>query len=301
MELITWVALCLLLLLSITFLINRGSSRHRLPPGPQGLPLIGCPWAVLSEFHVLCTSMAETWGEVVSINIMGKTIVALNSASVVREAFNSQAFAETFAGREPMPIYNKHVSEMTSFLQPGPVWYKLRKIVHKTLNHYGEGLHESERTIQEELTHVIEMLEEVGKSVNMDEVLYPSLINIMTILLKGRRYDYDSRVLENARFLDEVGVQVSSPANNFFLQLFPFLTKLNIGPGRLLQMELRAERQFLTDYYEESKATYSREVTRGMIDVLLRHQEEDGSSWMTDDNIKAQIQEMITAGKYAHY
>lgn len=193
MELTTWVFLGLLVLIAGLLLSNRKPKDDRLPPGPRGLPLIGCPWALLSDFHVLFTKLADKWGDVVSINILGKTFVALSSPGVVREAFSSQAFAETFAGRGTPPTINDHIDKMASFLQPGPIWSKLRKILHKVLNRHGESLLETEKTIQEELTHVIETLENAAQPVNMDEVIYPSLLNIITILVSFVRYLIVSR------------------------------------------------------------------------------------------------------------
>ncbi|XP_064596402.1 cytochrome P450 2C31-like [Liolophura sinensis] len=296
MELITWVLLGLFLLISGLLLSNRNPKDDRLPPGPRGLPFIGCPWALLSEFNVLFTKFADKWGDVVSVNILGETIVVLSSPGVVREAFSSQAFGETFSGRGPAPSINDHVDKMSSFLQPGPTWSKLRKILHKVLNRHGESLLETEKTIQEELTHVMKALEKAGQPVNMDRVIYSSLLNIITILLKGQRYDYDSPVLSNARVLDETAAQTCSPSVTLLFHLFPFLKMLDVGPGRLVRENQRAERQFVLDYFEEPKASYNPDVTRGMVDVLLRHQKETGNSLLTDNHIKGTLQEMIAAG-----
>ncbi|XP_064596072.1 cytochrome P450 1A5-like [Liolophura sinensis] len=300
MELITWVLLGLTLIFSGLFLINQLVLGQRLPPGPRGLPLIGCPWALFSEFHFFFTKMAKTWGDVVTINIMGKTVVVLNSAEVAREAFSSPSLADGFAGRPPAPTINEHIALMTGFLQPGSVLFKRRKILHKILKHYGEGLLETERLVQDELTHVIQWLENAGESVNLNDILYPSLINILTILLKGKRYNYDSPILANVRVLDETTTQAGSPAITLLFYFFPLFKRLNFGPGRLAQQNQRAAHQFNCDYFEESKATYSPGITRGMIDSLLHHQEESrsetGSSWLTDAHIKGVIHEMIAAG-----
>ncbi|XP_064612797.1 cytochrome P450 2U1-like isoform X2 [Liolophura sinensis] len=197
-----------------------------------------------------------------------------------------------------MAFYVKAGSTM--FAEPTPVWSKKRKLIHKILNMYGEGVHEMESVIHDELSHVVQWLESHKGLVNLDHVIYPSLSNILAMLLVGKRYDYDSKVLANIRVFVDAGNLSFSPVNNLLLSKFPFLRYIPIGPGKYTMKTCQAAEQFLKDVYEETKATYDPEVTRGMIDYLLRQQEEEraqnGESWLSDEDVKAIVLEMVDAG-----
>lgn len=73
--------------------------------------------------------------------------------------------------------------------------------------------------------------------------------------LRGKRYDYDSKVLTNIHLYIDNGNLSFSGINNLLLSKFPFLRYLPIGPGRYIRLVTQSTEQFLKDVYEENKAS----------------------------------------------
>ncbi|XP_064612894.1 cytochrome P450 2B19-like [Liolophura sinensis] len=303
MDLVTW-ALMAITLWSVWFLRTRSSPKAtNLPPGPAGLPVIGYAWAVFHTFHILFTDLAKKWGDVFHINIFGQDIIVLNSVDVMREAYASQTVSEVFSGRPPPPStgFSPDINATTAFLPPSPLWVKQRKLLYKILSMYGDGVQSMENTVHDELQHVVDWLKSRGgKPVNMDEVFHPSLINILTILLTGKRHEYGDPILKNAQVMDDSAAVGASARHAVLFTIFPFLKYIPYGPGRVAIALRKSTEQFFKDYYDASKATYDPTVTRGMIDYLLHYQEElreaGDEVWLKDTSIRATIQEVIGAG-----
>ncbi len=73
----------------------------RLPPGPWGLPLIGClPNLALRKYRTglppakLLNLLAKKHGPVFSMNIAGKLIVVLNNFKYIKEGFNNPRLSD---------------------------------------------------------------------------------------------------------------------------------------------------------------------------------------------------------------
>ncbi|KAI0331711.1 CyP450 monooxygenase [Cubamyces sp. BRFM 1775] len=88
----------LVLLLCLILIAHRALvGRPRLPPGPKGLPLIGnvldlpskATWVALRDF-------SRRYGDVMSLNIFGETIIVLNSMTAATELLEKRSI---YAGR----------------------------------------------------------------------------------------------------------------------------------------------------------------------------------------------------------
>ncbi|XP_064613895.1 cytochrome P450 2C42-like [Liolophura sinensis] len=301
MDFISW-ALCGLITIVCLLLARKwlSSPTGKLPPGPWGLPFIGSPWYLGREMHVLFTELSKIYGDVLSVNILGERMVVFSTGDSIRKAFGSPDTGQLFSGRPPVPDINEYMAEATAFIAPTVQWSKQRKLIHNVLNLHGEGGQAIDEAIADELSHMIEWLEKKEGAVNLDHVIYPSLINGISILLKGKRYEYGSPVLTNMEEFDEEAAKALSPTNTLLISLLPFIKQLPIGPGKHILANRRGLEQFHRDFFDECKATYDPELTRGMIDHLFHRQEEtrlqDGQPWPGDHLIKAISHEMVVAG-----
>ena len=71
-----------------------------LPWGPRGLPLVGNAFQVdPTGLHKTLAKLAETYGGVFSINLLGQNIVVLNSNEAIYEALVLKD--DDFSGRPP--------------------------------------------------------------------------------------------------------------------------------------------------------------------------------------------------------
>ncbi|KZV92716.1 cytochrome P450 [Exidia glandulosa HHB12029] len=129
----TLPAACTLLfaLAILAFALRRRS--HRLPPGPSGWPIIrnllDMPkeheWLVFQEW-------AKTYGDIMSINVLGNTIVILNGEREVKELMVSNG--ATFAGRVRFPMAElSGWSDAIGVTSPGDKLPAMRRFINTSL------------------------------------------------------------------------------------------------------------------------------------------------------------------------
>ncbi|KAI0066588.1 cytochrome P450 [Artomyces pyxidatus] len=98
------IALAVLTLLIATFDQQRRRRSLRHPPGPPALPILGNLFDVPRESSWLTyTEWAKVYGDITSVQVLGKTLVILNSARVAREILERKA--AVYSGRPSIPFF----------------------------------------------------------------------------------------------------------------------------------------------------------------------------------------------------
>ncbi|CAH1789969.1 unnamed protein product, partial [Owenia fusiformis] len=109
-------------------------------PGPKGVPIFGNAFELVSQTpYVQLQRWSKKYGDVFKIQIFNEEIVVLNENDVVREALLS----EDFAGRPNswrinfiIPGGDKNIV----FRDLSQGWKKVRKIAHRGLKQFGDGM-----------------------------------------------------------------------------------------------------------------------------------------------------------------
>ena len=97
------IAACLGIFLLLSWYFTKPKN---IPPGPFKWPVIGnLPTIVWSLFtkeqrHELLTRMGLKYGKIISFNIGGNSLIVLNDAGVIKEAFQEPALCR----RPPFPF-----------------------------------------------------------------------------------------------------------------------------------------------------------------------------------------------------
>ncbi|KAF7350729.1 Cytochrome P450 [Mycena sanguinolenta] len=87
LRLTDWCFILILGLLIIgSFYHIRTEKRPRLPPGPRGLPFVGNILDLTGEkLWVKFAEMADVWGDIFSLKVLGETIVVINSVKIAED------------------------------------------------------------------------------------------------------------------------------------------------------------------------------------------------------------------------
>uniref|UniRef100_T1JPJ8 Cytochrome P450 n=1 Tax=Strigamia maritima TaxID=126957 RepID=T1JPJ8_STRMM len=81
------------LVLALVAYIHRWRVLRRLPPGPRGVPILGCLPFVGREPHKTLRQLSEQYGPVFSVYLGSKLCVFISDVKLVREAFKKDVFA----------------------------------------------------------------------------------------------------------------------------------------------------------------------------------------------------------------
>jgi len=108
-----------------------------LPPSPKGIPIIGNMLDLASdEVHVKCRDWSRQFGDdTISLNILGNTMVVLNSAKAVSDIFDKRG--SNYSDRPDMPMIVDLMGWDWTFalMRYGPRWKEHRRVFHSHFNH----------------------------------------------------------------------------------------------------------------------------------------------------------------------
>ena len=158
-------------------------------PGPAGLPLIGNGLEITSEtLHLKLSEYAKKYGDVVQVKIFTDNIICLNSADLIRKAFNDDPYKK-FLNDRPATFWGQRIlsdSQSIGFYPRafGGIHGDLRKGITKAFHVYGDGVKEFEEKIAVEIQRLLKVIDEKGgKDFEFISVIKRSLSNTMAYLV----------------------------------------------------------------------------------------------------------------------
>ncbi|KAI0300588.1 cytochrome P450 [Multifurca ochricompacta] len=108
-----------------------------LPPNPKGFPILGNLLDLASdEVHVKARDWSREFGEdIISLNVMGSTMIVLNSAKAVSDIFDKRG--SNYSDRPDMPMIVDLMGWDWTFalMRYGPRWKEHRRVFHSHFNH----------------------------------------------------------------------------------------------------------------------------------------------------------------------
>ncbi|KAI0001214.1 cytochrome P450 [Russula vinacea] len=108
-----------------------------LPPQPKGIPVIGNLLDLAGgEVAVKCRDWSRQFGDdTISLDVMGSTMVILNSAKAVSEIFDKRG--SNYSDRPDMPMIVDLMGWDWTFalMRYGPRWKEHRRVFHSHFNH----------------------------------------------------------------------------------------------------------------------------------------------------------------------
>ena len=231
MEVLTSLAICVMVFIAIMWYKQTRKPSLRPPPGPWPLPFIGNILSINTrKMHLTFNELSQKYGNIFRVSLLGDEIVVINDINMLRKAFLGEEYCDIFDDR-PRSFISKYImfDADLGFGRANKVTYALRKMLHKGLKVFGDGVARFELQVSEELDRlVMEFNTQTGKDLDMCLSLKNSLANWMSTLATGQKAkEYDSKLIWD---LNESSTPLFAAGTNVILTRMPIFRLL---PGYL--------------------------------------------------------------------
>ncbi|KAH6818092.1 cytochrome P450 [Perilla frutescens var. frutescens] len=296
-----FIAISLFTVIWYAWILLKYSKKHRypLPPGPRGLPLVGSLPFLDLELHSHFADLARTYGPILSLKLGGKISIVISSPAMAREILKENDV--TFANRVvPVVVTAMEYGGRDIVFTPyGPEWRMLRKVcVRDMLGHMTFDAFYCYR--RKEVRNVVKYLYGLkGCRVNVGELMFSNVLNVITSMLWGGTIQGDGRAGVGAEFRQVVGEITELLGKPNVSDFFPGLAWLDLQ-GLKKQMKVvivKLEQIFERIIEERLRNEGSIGSNSNFLEVLLQLREGGGTEIpLTMMHIKALLVDMVVGG-----
>lgn len=284
--------------------LQRHDQTHRmleLPPGPKGFPLLGYLPYLGPDLHRMFMELAQVYGPIYKLSIGRRLCVIISSPSLVEQVVRHQDIV--FANRNPSiaSLAFSFGGNDIAFAPYGPQWRLLRKIFVREMlrNENLNAFYELRRNeLKKSVRHVYG---NAGKPLNLGELAFLTVINMITRMFWGGTLDGEEEKRLGAEFRAAVSQLVSLLGKPNVSDFFPVLARLDIqGVERNMKKVSRwLERifDFVIDQKRKARQVLDAKEKAGakdFLEVLLDYMEQDTGRSISPLEIKAMLMVIMT-------
>ena len=150
------------------------SKQKRVPPGPQGWPLVGQGLSLsLNKAYLKFTEWNKTYGDIASFSFFGRRVVILSNPEVIRRAFHGAEYGVVMSDR-PQSFMGQYAANMNKdilFRQYDSTCQKLKSITVKALHDVIVGDEAYYENMQKVINLYVKSLQ--GKSDSDTDIIAP--------------------------------------------------------------------------------------------------------------------------------
>ncbi|XP_070616593.1 cytochrome P450 2J5-like [Erythrolamprus reginae] len=288
-----------LIVLSLLFFWFWKNKRPKgFPPGPWRLPLLGN----LLQFDMRdplkgFDRFAKKYGPVYSLYVGSKPVVLTHGFPSAKEVFVIKG--PEFAGRSDFYLMDIITKKKGIIAQPyGDVWKEQRRFSLMLFRNFGVGKNRMEERILEEASYLSQAFtEKMRLPFDPYEFIDSAVANILSTVIFGKRFEYDSHFLKS--LLDLIHQNVRLPAGPWALlfNAVPLVRRLPL-PHQKILTNARKMFALIEKEMEEHKATLIPGEPRDFVDAYLEEiqkPERKGSSF-EEEQLRVLLFDLLIAG-----
>ncbi|KAL8457999.1 hypothetical protein ACS0TY_035755 [Phlomoides rotata] len=293
--------LCQIILLAV--FLQRWFTTHRkyLPPSPKKLPIIGNFHQLGAYPHRSLRSLSRRYGPVMLLHFGKVPVLVASSADAAREIMKNQDLI--FSNRPKLSIPDRllYRSRDVTFSPYGEYWRQVRSIcvLHllslKRVQSFG-------RVREEETSLMIEKIMPSSSSlvVNLSELLASMANDVVCRVAFGRKYGEDGEGRKFKMMLEEFMVLLGTFNVGDYVPWLTWINKINGLDKKVEKVAKQLDEFFegvILEHRERKQDKFGDDLILDLVDILLEFQREnEGSSPVEDDTIKAVVQDMFAGG-----
>ncbi|XP_044754384.1 cytochrome P450 18a1 [Coccinella septempunctata] len=241
-----------------------------LPPGPWGLPIVGCLYFLKKDLHIHYRDLAKKYGSLYSTRFGSHLIVVLSDHKMIRELFRR----EEFTGR-PITEFTKILGGYGLINTAGKLWKDQRKFVHEGLRHFGMSYLGSKKAqmetrITNEVQEFLSVLKtKRGEKVDLNPYFAVSISNVICEILMSVRFSFDDKRFRRFMQLIDEGFKLFGSLDKAaYIPIMRFL------PGNWKTLnQIKQNRnemgEFLQETIDEHRRTFKNDQIRDILDTYL--------------------------------
>ena len=275
MDVLTSLSICVMFLMALIWYKKTRKTSLCPPPGPWPLPFVG---NVLSmdtrRMHLTFYELSQKYGKIFTVSLLGEDIVVINDINMLRKAFLGEEYGDIFDDR-PHSFASKYImfDADLGLGRANKVTFALRKMLHKGLKVFGDGVARFELQVSEELDRlVMEFNTQTGKDFDMCLSLKKSFANWMSTLATGQKAkEYDSKLIWD---LNESSIPLFAAGSNAILTRMPIFRLLPGYLGGVYRDSVYYRDRVLQRFFcqNDTEAGMLTDEADGLVDKLLEMQ-----------------------------
>lgn len=268
-SMISIVLFCCIVLL---YVLGRRKARLPLPPGPPAHPILGhIPVFPAKENRDdVFYQWAQQHGDVVHVNLLGKSIILLNSEQAAADLLDKRS--ANYSDRPAFPIYERvGWRDALAFMPYGPHFTRMRKTLQQPFNRgeVGKYLPVHEQEVNTLLKNLLEEPRDVDRHVHRYSIGF-----MMEILFGHRVASEDDEYFQMS---EEIADILRAGARRTLLDISPLFEKLPTWlPGAWFVQYIRDIKPFLKNLIDFPIERIQRQMVQGNARpcVVAKHLEE---------------------------
>ncbi|XP_075043079.1 cytochrome P450 2G1-like [Mixophyes fleayi] len=268
------------------FMWNHLYKRHKLPPGPTPLPLIGNLLQVRNgEMAKTLMELGKQYGPVYTFYFGPNPVVVFCGYEAVKEALVDNG--DDFIGRGRQPTVDRVFQGYGLMASEGNRWKQLRRFSLSTLRHFGLGKRSINERIKEECSYLVEELRSYNElEFDPATIISKAVSNVISSVVFGSRFHYDDAKFHRMLDIFYETFELMSSTWGQIQDMIPMIMNHIPGPHQKITTLLEELNDFVAERVQMNLKTLDVNDPRDYIDCFLIKMQEEKDNPDSEFNMR---------------